>query len=90
MGIHAVSCGCVPACDIFRPMSYAFTKIGSLMAGGGVIWATYMATSGLRLGEDAIRNAAAAVFTQRGPLEVCAIGILLWMLGKWRGHVVVR
>ncbi len=52
-------------------------RLGSLIAGGGIIWTTQAVTShyeGLtRVG-----------IMPPGPLEVCAIGILVWLHAKWR------
>ena len=61
-----------------------------MLAGGGIIWATYKATNGLVLGNDPVFQAASAVLAQQGPLEICALGILLWLAGKWRMHTAVR
>lgn len=52
-------------------------RIGSLVAAGGTIWATYAVTADY-----------AALWRLRllppGPLEVCALGILIWLHAKWR------
>ena len=50
---------------------------GSLLAAAGTIWATYVATS----------DYASLWHTQimpPGPVEVCALGILVWLHAKWR------
>jgi hypothetical protein len=60
------------------------------MAAGGVGWAVYKATDGLVLGDNGLSNAASAIMAQHGPLQLCACGILFWLLGKWRAHVVVH
>lgn len=70
--------------------SFIFCKVGSLMAGGGVIWAVYVATQNASMGPDAMPSAAGRVISQAGPLEVCGVGVLLWLLGKWRGSVRQR
>jgi hypothetical protein len=44
----------------------------------------------LVLGNNPVVQAASAVMAQQGPLEVCAIGILLWLAGKWRMHTAIR
>ena len=53
------------------------TRLGILLIGLGLIWATYAA-----------RADYAGLLQLRvlppGPLEVCAIGILIWLHGKWR------
>jgi hypothetical protein len=51
--------------------------LGSLLAGAGTIWATYVAT----------QDYASLWHTQimpPGPVEVCALGILVWLHAKWR------
>lgn len=57
--------------------------LGSLTAAGGVIWSVQEATQGL-----------AELWQLRllppGPLEVCAIGILIWLHAKWRRSVNVN
>lgn len=60
-------------------------RIGSLVAAGGLIWAAKIASSDWT-GIDAFS------FTRlpRGPLEICAIGILIWIHAKWRHSVVVH
>jgi hypothetical protein len=60
-------------------------RIGSLLAAAGLIWTARIASSDLT-GLDALS------FTNlpRGPLEVCAIGILVWMHAKWRQSVHVH
>jgi hypothetical protein len=52
-------------------------RFGSLLAGGGMIWATYVASVDY-----------ASLWKMQimppGPLEVCALGILAWLHAKWR------
>ncbi len=57
-------------------------RIGSLVAAGGLIWAVKVATSNFT-GADAFSFAR----LPRGPLEICAIGILIWLHAKWRRSV---
>lgn len=71
-------------------MNYALVKLGSLLAGGGVCFAAYRGTQHLSLGNDPVVNAFGSVFAQQGPLEICAAGILLWLMGKWRMHTAVH
>lgn len=58
-------------------------RLGSLIAGGGIVWTTQAVTNhyaGLtRIGIMA-----------PGPLEVCAVGILIWLHAKWRKSVRVN
>jgi hypothetical protein len=52
-------------------------RFGSLLAAAGTIWGTYVATVEY-----------ATLWTLQlappGPLEVCALGILVWLHAKWR------
>lgn len=65
-------------------------RIGSIMASGGVIWAVYVATSNADVGAGALSAGLQRVFNQRGPMEICGLGVLLWLIGKWRSYVEVR
>jgi hypothetical protein len=52
-------------------------RIGGLLAGAGAIWATYVATVDY-----------ASLWKMQilppGPVEICALGILVWLHAKWR------
>ena len=52
-------------------------RIGRLLAGAGIIWTAYAA------GVDFARLWRFQILPP-GPLEVCAIGILVWLHAKWR------
>ena len=71
-----------PANKQARPRRWirAEERLGSLIAGGGLIWTAHAVTThyaGLtRIG-----------ILPPGPLEVCAIGILIWLHAKWRKNV---
>lgn len=67
--------------------SYTLARIGSLIAGGGIIWATYAATRTLEVDSSFVEQTLRNIFMQTGPLEVCAGGIVLWLVGKWRASV---
>ncbi|HYG97861.1 MAG TPA: hypothetical protein VD837_01930 [Terriglobales bacterium] len=54
-------------------------RIGSLIAAAGIIWAAHGVTSN----PDALYTLP----LQQGPLELCGIGILIWLHGKWRRSV---
>jgi|tagenome__1003787_1003787.scaffolds.fasta_scaffold15618828_1 hypothetical protein len=69
--------------------NYVLERIGSIMAGGGLAWATYAATKGVNL-NDLVQDGFRRLLHETGPREVCAIGILLWILGKWRRNTLVR
>ena len=60
-------------------------RIGSIVAAGGLVWAAKLASADWT-GIDAFS------FTRlpRGPLEVCAIGVLIWLHAKWRSSVSVH
>jgi hypothetical protein len=57
-------------------------RLGSLVSAAGVIWAVNEATKGL----DELWK---LTILPPGPLEVCAIGILIWLHAKWRRSVKV-
>ena len=52
-------------------------RLGSLIAAGGMIWGAYAAT---------VHFAGIVSFelVPPGPIEVCALGILVWLHAKWR------
>ena len=57
-------------------------RLGSLIAAGGIIWATYVATTDY-----------ASLWHMQimppGPVEVCTLGILTWLHAKWRRSLKV-
>jgi hypothetical protein len=55
-------------------------RAGSLIAAVGVGWAVY---HGTYIAHDIVQGFT-AVYLKTGPLEVCAIGILIWLHAKWR------
>lgn len=61
---------------------YWETRAASLVAGGGAIWVVYAATAHF--------TNLATLLLPRGPLETCAIGILIWLHAKWRNSVQLR
>ena len=71
-------------------MSFVLTKLGSLLAGGGVIWAVYIAANKTHVGANAAPVAAGNVIAHIGPLETCAAGVLMWLIGKWMRHTSVH
>ena len=58
--------------------SHLEATLGSLIAAGGVIWAVAIASKQL---------AAAGIVIPTGPLEVCGVGILIWLHAKYRSSV---
>ncbi len=60
-------------------------RIGSLVAASGLIWAVKCATTNFT-GIDAFGFAR----LPRGPLEICAIGILIWLHATWRKSVHIH
>jgi hypothetical protein len=52
-------------------------RLGSLIAAGGMIWGAYAAT---------VDYAGVLSFeiVRAGPMEVCGLGILIWLHAKWR------
>ena len=56
-------------------------RIGSLTFWGGVCWAVQIATKDIAT--------LFRLLLAPGPLEVCAIGLLIWLHAKWRRSVRV-
>jgi hypothetical protein len=56
--------------------------LGSLVAAGGIIW-------GVRVAIQDMSTLWNLSIRQPGPLEVCSVGILLWLHAKWRRSVKV-
>jgi len=54
-------------------------QIGTLLAAGGILWAAYHLHALLLLSRPLLLPA--------GPLEVCAIGVLIWLHSKWRRSI---
>lgn len=65
--------------------THAEVRIGSVIAASGLIWAVQAATTNFS-GIDAFSFAR----LPRGPLEICAIGVLVWLHAQWRKSVHVR
>ncbi len=57
-------------------------RLGCLVAAGGIIWA-------IRLAGQDMSTLWNFNVTRPGPLEICALGILMWLHGKWRGSLKV-
>ena len=57
-------------------------RLGSLVAAGGIIWTANLATQKFTTFDH--------ILLPTGPLELCAIGILVWLHAKWRASVSVR
>jgi hypothetical protein len=53
-------------------------QFGSVIAAGGIVWAVAIASTQLGTG---------GLVLPSGPLEVCGVGILIWLHAKWRGSV---
>jgi len=64
-------------------MSFWLTKLGSLMAGAGVVWMIYVATQHANLGTNAAESAAGSVIRNTGPMELAGAGVLIWLVGKY-------
>ena len=70
--------------------SYTLERIGSLVAGGGIIYATYLATKDIPMDNVWALTSAHAILHETGPMEACALGIIVWIYAKWRRTVIVR
>ena len=54
-------------------------QFGSIIAGGGIIWVALLALPQI--------GSPAGLAFPAGPMEVCALGIMIWLHAKWRGSV---
>lgn len=65
--------------------THAEVRLGSLVAASGIIWTVKIATDNFK-GLDSFSFAN----LPRGPLEVCALGIVIWLHAIWRRSVAVH
>ncbi len=67
--------------------AYLEGRLGSLICGGGLIWAAYIATQQVDFNIQEV-SVAVPIFRKilfsTGPLEVCSAGILIWLHSKYR------
>jgi hypothetical protein len=52
-------------------------RFGSLIAAGGIVWGVYVATQNFT-------GVWSFDLVRQGPMEVAALGILIWLHAKWR------
>jgi len=57
-------------------------RLASLVAAAGMIWAVRIITSN--------RAGLETLWQTRGPLEICAFGLLMWMHAKWQVSTKLR
>lgn len=57
-------------------------RVGCIVAAGGIGWAVQIATTNYTGWEH--------ISFPSGPMETCAIGILIWLHAKWRDSVRVQ
>jgi len=55
-------------------------RLGSLIAAGGLIWAVRVATQDLA-------SIWQLTVAPPGPLEICGVGVLVWLHAKWRRSI---
>jgi len=58
-------------------------ELGSLIAGGGIIWTTYA------FAHHSAEILRFALFPP-GPLEVLGVGVLIWLVAKWCRAIAAR
>jgi len=56
-------------------------RFGSLIASAGLLWGTQVLTVDIHDVNSLMRSP--------GPMEICAIGILIWLHAKWRRSVQI-
>ena len=54
-------------------------QLSSLVAGGGIVWIAAIAAPQI--------GSVSGIQFPAGPMEFCAVGILIWLHAKWRGSV---
>ncbi len=59
--------------------SHTESRIGGVVASIGIIWATHLITRDFS-GFDNLT-------LPPGPLEVCAVGVIIWLHAKWRSSL---
>jgi hypothetical protein len=59
------------------------TMIGGLIAGGGMAYAAYVITRNFT-------SLSAITLPRGGPAEIVALGVVIWLHGKWRSATRVR
>jgi len=57
--------------------------LGSLIASGAMIYAVHLITKNYT-------SLSAIELPRGGPIEICALGVLIWLHGKWRSATRVR
>ena len=57
-------------------------RFGSLVAASGILWGAHVATNHFTNFSN--------LLLPTGPLEVRAVGILIWLHAKWRSSVAAR
>lgn len=57
--------------------------VGAMVAAAGIIWAAWTLTQN-------VATTSLLGVPPRGPLEVCAAGIIIWLIAKWRRSVKLR
>ena len=54
-------------------------QLSSLVAGGGIVWIAAIAAPQI--------SSVSGITFPSGPMEISAVGILIWLHAKWRGSV---
>jgi hypothetical protein len=57
--------------------------LGSLIASGGMIYAIHIITKNFT-------TWSAITLPSGGPIEIVALGVVVWLHGKWRSMIRVR
>lgn len=58
-------------------------SLGALIAAAGIIWASSSITHDFS-------QMTLLRMPERGPLELCAAGVIVWLVAKWRRSVQLR
>lgn len=69
---------------------YWLERIGSLVAGAGITYASYVATKDMEFNDIWAASSFHKILSETGPMELCALGIIIWIYAKWRKTVDVK
>ncbi len=82
-GIHSMRRSVVHSAAYIFMTSFMEARFGSIVTWGGIIWGVHVITKTFTTWQ-------AVVLPTGGPLETCAIGILIWLHAKYRKSIQAR
>ncbi|MFB3813398.1 MAG: hypothetical protein ACE14L_04740 [Terriglobales bacterium] len=58
-------------------------QIGCIVAAAGVVWTVWVMTTNFS-------STRLLSFPPLGPLELCGVGVIIWLTAKWRRSVKIK